>query len=58
MNLTPNETVSGEKTLLWEKDFNFPEILELPRRWKASKSQEIDVPVSLSLSRSASVFFG
>lgn len=51
MNVTPNETVSGEKTLLWEEDFNFP------RQLKANKSQETDVPV-LSLSPSASVILG
>lgn len=30
MNMTPNENVSVEKALLRVKEFNFPEILEVP----------------------------
>lgn len=44
MNMTPNENVSGGKVLLWVKDFNFSEVLEVPRLFKANKPQDRGVP--------------
>ena len=42
--MTPNEDVSGGKALLWVKDFNFREVLEVPRQFKANKPQGRGAP--------------
>lgn len=50
MNMTLNENVSGGKALLWGKGFNFSEVLEVPRQFKANKPQDRGVPLFLPLS--------